>query len=425
MALEIGTATDHLDLYAKLKAFLLAGANAESTLTCGANPADTETVTIDGKVYTFQTTLTNSDGNVQRGASASASLNNLKAAINLEASVSPLQYAAATTVHSSVRAVRGAGDTLVVRAKTPGTGGNAIATTATLGSGAFTGAVLAGGGEDAWTQLGVTSPEDADAAIFQAPGLGGVSPQEQIYFGFGYEASVGTDAYALTGWMFRTYNPSLGYTSQPGHSGLGYHPVWNQPTPYWFIANGRRVIVVTKVSTVYTASYLGKVLPYGTPGEWPQPYYLGMPFSSNTRWSSTSETFRNFFDPGDHNGSRMLNPSGVWYGVANYEESSGESSVNSDNYIWPYQANIGTEASARTRWREMRDNVDGSYTLFPLILNGENPATDIWGELDGAYACSGFNAAVEDIIEQDNEQHLLVQNIYRTARYYYAAVKLA
>lgn len=422
MAFEIGTASSHTDLYAKLRAFLVAGGNAAQTLTMSGNAGDTETVTIGSKTYTFQTSLTNTDGNVLIGVDADASLNNLRAAMNLDPAGSGSLYAASTTAHPSARAVRGSVTTLVARALAPGSGGNSLATTETLANGSFGDTTMNDGGTGPWVELDYDGV--GNTAIYQAPGLTG---SEEIGIGFGYEANVGTDAYALTGWMYRSYNSGLGNQSQPGHSGLGYHPVWNQPMPYWFIANGQRVIIITKVSTVYTASYLGKVLMYGTPGEWPQSYYLGMPTAANTRWSSTNEAFRNFYDPGAHNGSRMLHPSGVWYNVGNFTQgSSVEVGVDGTNYIWPYAARFGADPSAAdARYRELRDNVDDStYTLWPLVLCGENPAPDIWGELDGAYACPGFDAGSEDIIVQDNEDHLLVQNVFRTTRYYYAAIKI-
>jgi hypothetical protein len=421
MAFQSGIATDHADLYAKLRAFLVAGSNSAQTLTLTGNAADTETVTIDSKTYTFQDVLTDSDSNVLIGVDASATLDNLRAAINLDPAGAGTLYAASTTLHPTARAVRGAGNTLVARAKTPGSGGDAIATTETLSNGSWGDTTMAGGGAGAWTELDYNG---TDSALFQAPGLSGT---EEIYFGFGVHADPGVDTYGLRGWMFRSHNPSLAHEVQPGHSGAGYHPVWNQPTPYWFIANAQRVIVVTKVSTVYTASYLGKLFPYGTPSEWPQPYYMSMPYNGTVRWSSVSENVRNFWDPGNHAASRMLNPSGVWWNVGNfYDDGGAEASVNGGNYIWPYQARIGTETSAVNRYRELRDNVDdNTYTLWPLVLNGENPNLDMWGELDGAYACPGFDAASEDIIVESNEDHLLVQNIFRTARYYYAAIKLA
>jgi|ADGO01.1.fsa_nt_gi hypothetical protein len=258
MSLEIGTATDHADLFAKLRAFLVAGENASQTLTFAGNGADGETVTIGAKTYTLQSSLTDSDGNVQLGANAEETIDNLVAAINLDDGAGT-RYAASMTLHPTARAVKSSSSTLVARAKTPGTGGNALVTTDTVANASWGDSTMTGGGLGAWTELDYNSTDNT--AIYQAPGLSGT---EEIHIGFGYVADPGTDAYALTGWMFRSYNALLAHQSQPGHSGLGYHPVWNTSIPYWFIANGQRVIIVTKISTVYTASYLGKILPYGS-----------------------------------------------------------------------------------------------------------------------------------------------------------------
>ncbi len=100
---------------------------AVGTLTLAANIANTKTVTIGTKVYTFQATLTNDDGNVKIGANASASIDNLIAAINLAAG-SGTTYAAAMTENSAgVVAYVGAGDTMLLYVTTP----TAIATTET------------------------------------------------------------------------------------------------------------------------------------------------------------------------------------------------------------------------------------------------------------------------------------------------------
>jgi hypothetical protein len=108
------------------------GVTAKGTLTLAENVGNGETVTLDAKVYTFQTTLTNSDGNVHIGATASASLDNLVAAIRLRGGVSGTDYAAAMTVHPTVYAYPGAGDTMIVAALTGGTAGNALVSTETL-----------------------------------------------------------------------------------------------------------------------------------------------------------------------------------------------------------------------------------------------------------------------------------------------------
>lgn len=122
---------------------------ATGTLTATDQPVDGETVTIGTKVYTFQDTLTNVDGHVKIGASLAASLTNLKNAINGTGGVPGTDYAAATVAHTLVTATS-TGTTVVVTAKSAGTGGNSIATTATYADASFGGATLTGGSGTAY-----------------------------------------------------------------------------------------------------------------------------------------------------------------------------------------------------------------------------------------------------------------------------------
>lgn len=120
------------------------GTRASGTLTLSGNPTDGQTVTIGTKVYTFKTTLGATANQVLIGASASASLDNLIAAVN-GGSGSGTLYSARTVAHTLVTAAAGAGDTMVVTAVAYSSSGNAIATTETLSSGSWGGSVLAGG----------------------------------------------------------------------------------------------------------------------------------------------------------------------------------------------------------------------------------------------------------------------------------------
>jgi hypothetical protein len=98
-------------------------AHATQTLTGSAQPTNTQTVIIGSKTYTFQTTLTNVDGNVKIGADLAESLANLHAAIQLGAGAGTA-YAAAMTRHPQVSAYSVGATTLVVRA--PGAAANAV-----------------------------------------------------------------------------------------------------------------------------------------------------------------------------------------------------------------------------------------------------------------------------------------------------------
>lgn len=119
---------------------------ATGTLTGSANFANTETVTINGKVYTFEAALTNVDGHVKVAASLALSLVNLKNAINLDGGGVPgTDYATATTEHPTVEAASVTATTLVARAKASGTGGNALTTTEASANAAWGAATLTGG----------------------------------------------------------------------------------------------------------------------------------------------------------------------------------------------------------------------------------------------------------------------------------------
>lgn len=113
------------------------------TLTFTGVATDTQTVVIDGKTYTTQTTLTDSDGNVLIGADQTATCANLAAAINLGAG-SGTTYAASTTRHPSVVATSAAA-VLTATARLAGTLGDNIPTTETQTNASWGAATMASG----------------------------------------------------------------------------------------------------------------------------------------------------------------------------------------------------------------------------------------------------------------------------------------
>lgn len=126
---------------------------AAQTLTLTGQPLNTETVVVGGKTYTFQTALTDVDGNVLIGATAEESIDNLVAAVNLEAGAGTT-YAASMTANLQVSAVKGSATTFVASALVAGTVGNLIASTETLTNGSWGGATLAGGtGASSYTEI--------------------------------------------------------------------------------------------------------------------------------------------------------------------------------------------------------------------------------------------------------------------------------
>ena len=149
-----------------------AGAASE-ILTAAGNLVNGNTVTIDAKVYTFQDTLTNVDGNVHIGVAATNTLDNFIAAINLGAGAGT-DYATAMTLHPTVAAVAGAGDTMDIHAKIGGTAGNSIATTDDNANVAWGDTTMSGG---------VAAPADtlAEFEVGDALEIAGSGAQDGTY----------------------------------------------------------------------------------------------------------------------------------------------------------------------------------------------------------------------------------------------------
>lgn len=101
---------------------------AVTTLTSdGTNVTANDTVTIGAVTYTFKAAVTTTANEVKIGADAAATLQNLKDAINLTGTTA--QYGSLTVIHPTVSAGAITATTLLLFAKTGGTGGNSLTST--------------------------------------------------------------------------------------------------------------------------------------------------------------------------------------------------------------------------------------------------------------------------------------------------------
>lgn len=120
---------------------------ADNTFTFNAsNVSDGNTVTIDGKVYTFKTAPNNAnDGEVDIGTASTNSRDNLLNAINLGAGAGT-SYSTATTLHPTVFASAGTALQMFVAAKIKGVEGNKIPVAETS-NGSWVGSFLINGAD--------------------------------------------------------------------------------------------------------------------------------------------------------------------------------------------------------------------------------------------------------------------------------------
>ena len=279
-----------------------------------------------------------------------------------------------------------------------------------------------------WTSLRRVAGSEM---IWQAPGNGGL---DQIIVGAKTFSDVPTDYYNWRLGGFSSYNSAAAFNAQPGYVGGAAQAhaspiltLWNSTIPYWLIANGRRVILIAKISTVYVTAYLGFLASYMAPGAFPYPLIVGgnltlSPEPATTdpswRWSYTGPEMRNFAIPfasgisADFVSTLQLRlTSGAWRGFDIY---SGDVAFGQ---MWPFAY---VDHASLYDWRP---NLDGGYPLLPVVLFDSTP--NVYGELDGVHATSGFSQGSENTVTIKGIPYLVVQNVFRNTKADFFAVRLS
>lgn len=266
--------------------------------------------------------------------------------------------------------------------------------------------------------------------IWKAPGNDGNS---EIYVGVRAFNEPGADYHNWRMGGFTGYTSANTFYNQPGAVTRPVVPLWNSSIPYWFVANGRCVKVVAKISTVYTCCYLGFIEAYMSPNQFPYPLAVGgsmtwystepTPISTNWKWSYSGyeHTAYPMANTGsqsqDDNNSyqlRLRRPDGVWRGYLAKHSTSTQYYQTTYGIIWPY----ANEMTA------LRENLDGSYPLFPIVLQDRGTSVNTWGRLDGVFATTGYSIGAESTVDVGQIQHVIFPNIYRTDTNNFYALRL-
>ena len=275
----------------------------------------------------------------------------------------------------------------------------------------------------AWEQLKYdTSTTNETHLYLKGFGNGGT---DEIFVNLRTYKNVGTGYYNIELRGATGFVTGNARTAQPGISPLADLCLWQNSMDYWFIANGRRFIIIAKVSTVYESAYAGFILPTGLPSEYPYPLVIGACNGTTAQlYSSTAAAHAAFFAP--DNSMHLLGKAGTWLTFDNPTSSSG---ANYRTHPWFPSLSLDTTPTAGIYPCLNAGVIDASsdYALFQggLIGRVSSPAaTDIFGELEGVFHVSGHNNAAENIVTVDAVDHLVIQNAHRTGKDDYAAFKL-
>jgi len=266
------------------------------------------------------------------------------------------------------------------------------------------GTVTKGGGDDCHYQLlaAIKTLAEAngwttlryDAVSANREWIGkslGLSGNEEIYIGIRTYQSVAGDYYNLLLGAFTGYVAGNTFDTQPGAQLSGV-PAHNNAITYYMTMNAQRIAFMLKVGTpVYTHGYLGKFFPYARPAEFPNPLVCAGSFNGAEvkRFSDTGQVFPYHSDSiSTLTNFYMRRPDGTWYEPAMWPFAHGGSTATTYCLAGPSTCQVPA---------------GGIYQVEPIIIHDRITASslsnNVWGELDGVSFVSGFNNAVENVVQ--------------------------
>lgn len=251
-----------------------------------------------------------------------------------------------------------------------------------------------------WQVLRYKTDVDNRELILKGVGYSGA---EEIFVGFRTYQNASADYYNLVAACFTGYVPSNTFDTQPG-AYLSGVPAHNQRIDYWLTLNPQRIALAMKVGTpVYESCYVGKMLPYARPSQYPYPMVCsgmlnGVPA---TRFSDLTANHSIGYKG---NSPRMaLRSNDGWRTVYGYP--------------WGNAAIAGT-GGGQTQLRD----TNGVYHLLPVELH-DNTA-NLWGALDGIFYISGFDNTVENTLVLEGVTYVVMQDVHRTSHIDYYALRM-
>jgi len=251
------------------------------------------------------------------------------------------------------------------------------------------------------TLLGVNIELPRKTVIWMATGLSGT---ENIYMGVQTYGNVSGGQYC---WNFSTFTGFIStnsFTTQPGYVNTGSIPLWAGSIPYTFIGNAQRIIVYAQISGTDQSMYLGKILPYATPSQWPYPVCVGGMLLTPT-YTLYSDTTQIAWFKGSRNNLGIRNIAGTWI-----------------QPIIPEYTGTSITRNTKSLSTATETTIAGTYCLRALVLVDDLNA---YGELDGAYFISGFSNTTGNTLVVGGITYLVIADNTRSGYKDYVALRLS
>lgn len=279
-----------------------------------------------------------------------------------------------------------------------------------------------------WTVAWALETDPAEGVVLQGPGLAGT---DEVLVGLKLVANVPDDAAEIQLRGMTGVNPTAtGYEDHVnGMPNSARMLLRTSSMDYWFVANGRRFMVMVRVSTVYEFAYAGFFLPYSTPSQYPYPLFVGACAHGGgganaivANWRDLSEGHANFMWgiynstglAGHDTPAWMLSPAGDWLRVG---YSATQALIGPQGFGTGY--NIASAVGLNNYgYNSIQNRVipafGGEYALTPMTLLQQTPSDQTFGVLDGMYRVGGRGNSPESTITVDTVTYIVGQNCFRT-----------
>ena len=229
-----------------------------------------------------------------------------------------------------------------------------------------------------------------------------------------------TNSVSWYNWDLRgvtSFDDGVSFDNQPGTSVLASDngptlSLSNSSFQYWIIANGRRFIVIANVSGNWVSAYLGFIIPYALPTEFPYPLLIaGNTYDTEQVGSTTSFQMGScWYPPGTEPypgtcSSLLREPGGEW--LSFHSHSGSNASAAHINATWPYMF-FYASAGFQLQVPGTEDSL-----ILPIVLTSLRKSSNTYGEMEGVYWTSGTDRSSGDLITIATVEHLVVHNVYR------------
>jgi hypothetical protein len=197
------------------------------------------------------------------------------------------------------------------------------------------------------------------------------------------------------------------------------------------------VVVAAQVGTVWTAAYLGMVLPLALPSEYPQPLFVCGNYKSKAAANLNDSGNRFIADPGDSAGWFFPRTGSSWRAVRNQDAGGTgdflQSAYGAGGYVWPFRCppsymtaldTSGTFGWNAQAFEGLRPNANNERSLWPCTLLSTELG-EIIGTLDSVYAIPGYGLSSTQSITIGGRTFVAFQNVFRSSNRNFMAIEQA